>query len=167
MEFFHEFFGHAENWVLVSFILFLALLAYLKVPALIGKSLDDRSAKIAKELNDAKTLRQEAEALLAEYKKKRSDAEKEAADIITAAKSEAQAYSADSARKLTEMLTRRQAQAEAKIAQAEAAAVKDVRAAATDIATAAAAHVLAKSSKGKAGDSLIAESITAVKSRLN
>jgi F-type H+-transporting ATPase subunit b len=162
-----EFFHHAENWVLVSFLCFIALLIYLKVPATVGKSLDDRSAKIAKELNDAKTLRQEAEALLAEYKKKRSDAENEAADIIAAAKSEAQAYSTESARKLTEMLTRRQAQAEAKIAQAEAAAVKDVRAAATDIATAAAAHVLAKSSKGKAGESLVAESIAAVKARLN
>lgn len=162
-----EFFHYAENWVLVSFLCFIALLLYLKVPATVGKSLDDRSAKIAKELNDAKTLRQEAEALLAEYKKKRVEAEKEAADIITAAKSEAQAYSTDSARKLTEMLTRRQAQAEAKIAQAEASAVKEVRAAAADIATAAAAHVMAKSSKGKGGDTLVAESIAAVKARLN
>ena len=162
-----EFFQHAENWVLVSFILFVALLVYLKVPATVGKSLDDRSAKIAKELNDAKSLRQEAEALLAEYKKKRADAEKEAADIIAAAKSEAQAHATDSARKLTEMLTRRQAQAEAKIAQAEAAAIKEVRSITTDRAIAAATLLIAENSKGRGGESLIADSIAAVKLRLN
>lgn len=162
-----EFFHHAESWVLVSFLLFLALLVYLKVPATIGKSLDDRSAKIAKELNDAKSLRLEAEALLTEYKKKGSDAERQAADIIAAAKSEAQAFAADSSRKLTEMLSRRQAQAEQKIAQAEAAAVKEVRAAATDLAIAAASRLIAESTRGKGGEKLIAESIEAVKLQLN
>lgn len=162
-----EFFHHAENWVLVSFTLFLALLVYLKVPKIVARTLDLRAAKISKELTDAKTLRQEAEALLAEYKKKRADAEQEAVDIIAAAKSEAQAYAIDSARKLTELLSRRQAQAEAKIAQAEATAIKDVRATASDIATAAAAHLLAKTSKGKSGAALIADSIAAVKSKMN
>ena len=162
-----EFFHHAENWVLVSFVLFIALLVYLKVPATVGKSLDDRSAKIAKELDDAKALRVEAEKLLAEYKKKRADAEKEAADIIAAARSESEAYAIDARRKLSELLTRRQAQAEQKITQAEASAVKEVRSHATELATAAAAHVLAQTSKGKTGEILIAESIAAVKSRLN
>ena len=64
-----EFFGHAESWVLVSFILFIALLVYLKVPAMLGKMLDARAAKIAHELDSARKLRQDAEALLAEYKK--------------------------------------------------------------------------------------------------
>jgi hypothetical protein len=40
-----EFFRHAESWVLVSFILFIALLVYLKVPALVAKILDERAAK--------------------------------------------------------------------------------------------------------------------------
>ena len=162
-----EFFGHAESWVLVSFILFIALLVYLKVPAMLGKMLDARAAKIAHELDSARKLRQDAEALLAEYKKKRADAEGEAAEIIAAAKSDAREYAAETSRKLEETLTRRQAQAEQKIAQAEISAVKEVRSAAADLAIAAATLVLAETSKGQAGASLIGESIEAVRSRLN
>ena len=51
-----SFFGEPESWVLVSFILFLALLVYLKVPGMVAKMLDDRSAKISKELDDARKL---------------------------------------------------------------------------------------------------------------
>jgi F-type H+-transporting ATPase subunit b len=161
-----EFFRHAESWVLVSFILFIALLVYLKVPALLAKMLDERAAKIAKELDEAKRLRKEAEVLLAEYKKKRSDAEAEAKDIIAAAKAEAEAYAEESAKKLKEALARRQAQAEQKIAMAEAAAVKDVRAAAADLAMSAAAALLKDAVSGKTGEKLVTDSIAAVKSRL-
>lgn len=161
-----EFFRHAENWVLVSFILFIALLVYLKVPALVAKMLDERAAKISKELDEAKRLRQEAETLLAEYKKKRSDAEAEAKDIIAAAKAEAEAYAEESAKKLEDALARRKAQAEQKIALAEAAAIKDVRAAAADLAMSAAATLLKDAASGKAGEKLVSESISAVKSRL-
>jgi F-type H+-transporting ATPase subunit b len=162
-----EFFHHAENWVLVSFVLFLALLAYLKVPALLAKMLDDRAAKISKELDDARALRADAAALLEEYKKKRADAEKEAASIIAQARTDAETYAQDSRKKLAETLARRTKQAEQKIAQAEAAATKDVRLAAGELAIAAAASLMKDGVSGKQGDSLIAESIAAVKSRLN
>jgi F-type H+-transporting ATPase subunit b len=68
---------------------------------------------------------------------------------------------------LADALTRRTKQAEQKIAQAEAQAIKEVRAAATDKAIAAAAALIADGAKGKGGEKLIAESIAAVKSRLN
>lgn len=162
-----EFFRHAESWVLVSFILFIALLVYLKVPGLLAKMLDERSARIGKELDDARTLREEAAALLAEYKAKRASAEKEAADILASARSDAQAYAEEQSRKLADALTRRKAQAEQKIAQAEAAAIKEVRNSAADLAIAAAARVLKDTSKGKMAEALITDSIKAVKSRLN
>ena len=112
-------------------------------------------------------LRKEAEALLAEYKQKRLDAEKEAASIIAAAKSDAEEYAAETRRKLAETLDRRTRQAEQKIAQAEAAAIKDVRNAATDMAIAAAQSLMAEATKGAKGADLIASSIEAVKGRLN
>ena len=151
-----EFFRHAENWVLVSFMLFLALLAYLKVPALIGKSLDDRAVKITKELDDARKLREEAAALLAEYKAKGAAAEMEAAAILASAKSDAIAFAAEQSKKLEDSLARRTAQAEQKIAQAEAAAIKDVRQAASELAITAATSLLRNSSTGKIGESLVA-----------
>lgn len=163
MEFFHE----AESWVLVAFILFVALLVYLKVPAMLAKMLDERSAKIAKDLEEARKLREEAQALLASYQKKRVEAEADAANIVAQARLDAEEFAKDARRKLTETLERRSKQAEQKIAQAQAAAIKDVRTVATDIAVAAATSLVTEAAKGPKGASLIAQSIEAVKTRLN
>ncbi|MGH6855166.1 MAG: ATP F0F1 synthase subunit B [Aestuariivirga sp.] len=162
-----EFFGHAESWVLVAFFLFIALLVYLKVPAMLARMLDERSAGIANNLAEAAKLRDEAQSLLASYQKKRVEAEADAASIVAQAKVDAEEYAAEAHRKLSETLERRTRQAEQKIAQAEAQAVKEVRNAATDIAVAAATRLVAEAAKGTKGASLITESIEAVKSRLN
>lgn len=162
-----EFFGHAESWVLVAFILFIGLLVYLKVPAMAAKMLDERSAKIAKDLEEARKLREEAQSLLASYQKKWVEAEKDAANIIAQAKVDAEEYAAEARRKLAETLERRTKQAEQKIAQAQASALKEVRSVATDIAVAAASQLAAEALKGAKGAGMIAESIAAVKSRLN
>ena len=159
-----EFFHHAESWVLVSFLLFTGLLIYLKVPKILGRLLDEHSFKVTSELDEARKLRFEAEALLAEYKNKQADAEKQAADIIASARADAAQFAVDSRQKLTETIARRTKQAEQKIAQAEAAATKEVRAFATDLAVNAATKLIAEQ---KSGGKLIAESIAAVKARLN
>ena len=159
--------NNAETWVAVAFVLFVALLIYLKAPSKIAAMLDERSARIAKELAEARKLREEAQALLDEYKKKRVQAEKDAQDIVTLARKEAEAYAHETRTKLTETLERRTRQAEQKIAQAEQQAVKDVRTTATDVAIAAATELLATATEGTKGAKLIDESITAVKSRLN
>ena len=162
-----EFFSHAESWVLVSFILFVLLLVYLKVPAMVARMLDERSAKIGKDLAEAAQLREEAQALLASYQQKRVEAEKDAVNILAQARADAEDYAADARRKLAETLDRRAKQAEQKITQAEAQAIKDVRTIATDIAVAAATQLVAEAAKGPKGASLVAESIEAVKTRLN
>jgi F-type H+-transporting ATPase subunit b len=160
-------FGTAETWVAVAFVLFVALLIYLKVPAKVVAMLDERAARIAKELAEAKRLREEAQALLDEYRKKRVQAEKDAEDIVALARKEAEAYAHETHVKLSEMLERRTRQAEQKIAQAEQQAVKDVRTAATDVAIAAATELLGVAAEGGKGNKLIEDSIDAVKSRLS
>ena len=160
-------FAEPETWVAVGFVLFVALLLYLKAPARIAQMLDERAAGIAKELAEAKKLREEAQALLDEYKRKRVQADKDAEDIVVLARREAEAYGHEMRNKLTEMLERRTRQAEQKIAQAEQQAVKDVRTAATDIAVAAASELLSTATEGAKGAKLIEESIEAVKSRLH
>jgi F-type H+-transporting ATPase subunit b len=157
----------ATFFALVALVLFLGIVFWAGAHKTAGKALDDRAAQIDKDLNDARKLREEAEALLAEYKQKKLDAEKEAAGIIAQAKTDAASYAEDAKKKLADSLTRRTKQAEQKIAQAEAAAIKDVRSAATDLAMKAASAIIADGAKGKGGDKLIAESIAAVKSRLN
>jgi F-type H+-transporting ATPase subunit b len=160
---FHE----AETWVAVAFILFVGLGIYLKVPAMLAKMLDERADKIGRELAEARKLREEAQALLAEYQKKRAEAEKDAANIVAQAKVEAEAYSVETRKKLVETIERRTKQAAQKIAQAEAAAIKEIRTTATEAAIAAASKLVGEAVQGTKGVKLIDESIAAVKSRLN
>jgi F-type H+-transporting ATPase subunit b len=157
----------ATFYALVALILFLGIVLWAGAHKKAGAALDARAAQISKDLADAKKLREDAEALLAEYKQKKLDAEKEAAGIVSQAKADAASYAEDAKKKLGDALARRTKQAEQKIAQAEAAAIKDVRAAATERAIAAATALIAGGSKGKGGEKLISDSIAAVKSRLN
>ena len=157
----------ATFFALVALVIFLLIAAKAGAFSKLTSGLDNRADRIRKELEHATQLRKDAEALLAEYKQKRLDAEKEAASIISAAKSDAEEFAAETRRKLTESLERRSKQAEQKIAQAEAAAIKDVRIAATELAIAAAQNMVAEAARGAKGADLIASSIAAVKNRLN
>jgi F-type H+-transporting ATPase subunit b len=141
----------AEFWVAVAFLAFLLILAYYKVPALIAKALDERAAGIRKELDEARRLREEAQA--------------EA--IVEQARREAEAFAAETRRSLAETVERRRKQAEDKIARAELQATEDVRAAAVDMAIAAAEKILRDKAAGAAGAALIDESIRSIKTRLN
>lgn len=156
----------ATFWTTVALFVFLGLLVYLKVPGMITKSLDDRADKIRTDLDDARKLREEAQALLADYQRKRRDAEAEAESIVEAAKKEADVLAKEAKRKLDDYVERRTKMAEQKIAQAEAQAVQDVKAIAADRAIAASENVLmSKLSDG--GASLIKSSIAEVKAKLS
>jgi F-type H+-transporting ATPase subunit b len=157
----------AEFWVAVSFVVFLAVLVYYKVPGLIAKALDDRAATIRKELDEARRLREEAQSLLADYHKKHRNAGQEAEAIIEQARREAEAYAHETRAALADTLERRTRQAEEKIARAEAQAVDEVRAAAVDMAMAAAEKILREKASGAAGAAIVDESIRNLKGRLN
>jgi F-type H+-transporting ATPase subunit b len=157
----------AEFWVAIAFLAFLLILAYYKVPALIAKALDDRAAGIRKELDEARRLREEAQALLADYQRKHRTAGQEAEAIVEQARREAEAFAAETRKSLTETVERRRKQAEDKIARAEAQATEDVRAAAVDMAIAAAEKILRDKAAGASGAALIDESIKSIKTRLN
>src|SRR6185312_12293300 len=90
-EFLHE----AETWVALAFIVFLGVLGYVGVHRMIGKSLDERSARIKAELDEARKLRDDAAQLLAEYQRKRAAAETEAQDIVASARADAEVAAAE------------------------------------------------------------------------
>jgi F-type H+-transporting ATPase subunit b len=156
-----------EFWVLASFVLFIGLLVYLKVPGKVAALLDDRAARIARELDEARKLREEAQGLLADYERKRRDAEKEAEAIIAQAREEAEVFAVETRQKLAETIERRGRLAEEKIAQAEVQAVKEVRAAAAELAIAAATRIIAGEVQGAKADQLVDDSIASLKDRLH
>jgi F-type H+-transporting ATPase subunit b len=156
----------ATFYALVGLILFLALVVYLKVPGVVGKSLDARADRIRDELEEARRLREEAQSLLAEYQRKRKEAEKEATEIVAIAQREAHGMLEEAKKKTEEYVARRNKLAEQKIAQAEVEAVNEVRASAVDIAVAAASRILADKVDARTSADLFKSSMTEVKSRL-
>ncbi|WP_112944526.1 MULTISPECIES: F0F1 ATP synthase subunit B [unclassified Rhizobium] len=162
-----EFALDATFFAFVGLVLFLALIVYLKVPGMMATSLDDRADQIRNELSEAKRLREEAQHLLAEYQRKRKEAEAEAAHILAAAEREAEMFTAEAKKKTEEFVANRTAVSEAKIKQAEADAMKAVRAAAVDLAIAAAETVLVKKADAKVQSELFGNALGQVKTRLN
>ena len=156
----------ATFFALVALIIFLGVVIYFKAPQMLTGSLDKRAARIAEELEEARKLREEAQALLAEYQRKQRDAEKEAADIIAAAETNAARMTEEAKLGLEDLIARRTKMAETKITQAEAQALQDVRSIAADAAISAAERILSAKMSGKAADSQISDSIAEVKSRL-
>jgi F-type H+-transporting ATPase subunit b len=157
----------AEFWVAVAFLLFVLLLFYVGAHKKIIEALDARTAKIRADLDEAARLRDEASKLLAEYKRKQSEAEREAQAIVAEAKAEAERLAAEAKTKVEDFVARRTKMAEIKIGQAEAQALADVKAAAAEAAVSAAEKILTVAAKGKVAEDLIARGIEDVKAKLN
>ena len=160
-------FHDAEVWVALGFLSFLGIMGYVGVHRTMAKALDDRAARIRAELDDARKLRDEAAALLAEYQRKRGEAEGEAQEIVSGAKAEAERLAVEAKARIEEFVSRRTKMAETKIAQAEAQAAADVRAAAAEAAVAAAERILRQEAKGELAGRLIARGIEDVAKKLN
>ena len=152
-------------WVLISFLIFIAL-AWKPAMRSITSALDNRAVRIRSDLDEARRLRDEAEQLLAEYRRQERDGAAQAQAIITHAKDEAERIAAQAARDLDLLLARRQRLAEERIAQAEARAAAEVRAAAVDTAIAAAREVIASQVDERRGGALIDSAIAALPQRL-
>ncbi len=114
-------------WVFFALLIIIGAALYLGIHKTIAKALDDRADNIRKELDDAKTLREEAQTLLASYQRKQAEAEEQAKSIVEQARRDAETMAAQARKDLHERLERRAEMAEAKIANAEAQAIADVK----------------------------------------
>ena len=156
-----------EFVVVIGFILFLALLAYLKVPGLIGGMLDKRAEGIKSDLDEAKALREEAQTILASYERKQKEVQEQADRIVEAAKTEAENAADQAKEDLKASIARRLAAADEQITSAQASAVKEVRDSAIAVAVAAAEDVIAKKLTAADGNALIEDAIKDVAAKLH
>ncbi|NJO54472.1 MAG: ATP F0F1 synthase subunit B [Bacteroidales bacterium] len=156
-----------EFWVAVAFFIFFGILGYFKVHKVMVASLDSRAARISTEIAEATRLREEAEKVLADYKRREQEAHAEADAIIGYARQEAERIAAEGKAKVEEFVARRTKLAESKIAQAEAQAMVEVRTIAAEAAAKAAERILVQEVKGKLADDLIGNGLAAVKARMN
>ena len=132
----------ATEVAFLALLLFIGLLVYLKVPAAVMGMLDQRSQAIAKELHEARRLREEAEKLHAEYIAKRAAAEAEAKEIVASAKEQAALVAEETRASMQAAMARRERQADDRITAAGSKAADEVRAAATEAAIAAAEKMI-------------------------
>jgi F0F1-type ATP synthase, subunit b len=161
MESLSELLKEYEVWVAIGLFVLICVFLYLRIPGLVAKQLDGRAAAIAKELEEAKRLREEAEAVLAGYAKKAAEAEAVAAKIVADAKEDAERFAAESRAQLKAQIERRAAQAKEKIEQAEHAALEEIRVLAADKAVAAAEKLIAGRIDEARADTLVKDSIAA------
>ncbi|WP_169544563.1 F0F1 ATP synthase subunit B family protein [Sneathiella aquimaris] len=154
-------------WVAIAFIGFIAVVIYYKLPAIVGKQLDDRADRIKNELDEAQKLREEAQAMFADYQRRQRDALATAEDIVAKAKEDAEILRKESEAELQASLKRRQELAEAKIKQAEEKALAEVQNIAVDVAIAASEKLMKDNLKAKEAGSLIDQSIKDLGSQLN
>jgi F-type H+-transporting ATPase subunit b len=157
----------AEFWVAVAFVIFVAILWKAGALRQITEALDQRGKRIQAELDEAKRLRGEAAQVLSDYRARRGEAEREAQEIIAAAKEEAQRTADEAHQRMEDFVKRRTATAEAKIAQAEAQATAEVRAAAADAAIQVSEAILRERMAGEAAQDLISKSLADVRRKLN
>ena len=161
--------GHAEPvafgfvgpgmWVALSMTALILIMIWKKVPGLVTSGLDSSIAEIRKQLDEAKALRAEAEALRGEYAAKIANAEKDAAEMLAHARSEADAIGAKATDDTTALIARREKMAEDKIGAAERGAVAELRAKAAAAAATAARGLIAANHDAKADKALVDDAI--------
>ena len=160
-------FANTDFVVLVSFIIFIGVLVYFKVPGMLSKMLDDRSTGIQSELDEARALREEAQILLASYERKQKEVQAQSDRIVAHAKADAEAAAEQARADLATSIERRVAAAEDQIASAQAGAVKEVRDTAVSVAIEAARDVIAKQMTAADGNVLIDDAIKQVEAKLH
>ena len=153
--------------VLLAFILFIAILLYMKVPSKVAEMLDKRADGIRADLDEARALREEAQSLLASYERKQKEMQEQAERIVANARTEAERSAQASKDEIAATIGRRLAGAEEQLESARAAAVKDVKNRAVTVAVAAAKDVIAKQMDASRANALIDDSIATVKAKMH
>ena len=155
-----------EFWVAVAFVIFVGLVVWKGLTPILA-ALDARSNRIRQQIEEARSLRAEAERALGEANRKVREATRETEGILAQARSEAERMKKQSAENLEATLKRREQNAMDKIAQAEARAVDEVRARAVEVAVAATARLLSEQMDGTRGDKLVEDAIAEVGRKLH
>ena len=156
----------ATFFVAVSFLLFVAFVVWIGLPGSILNALDERSANIQKELDEARVLHEEAQSLLAKEKRKLEKCDEEVKEILKKASDQAVLLAENSKKTLEEEIQRKQKQADLKISQARDEAIRDVKSKATDLSVIIAKEYLKENIDDKISSELVDKSIEDLKRNL-
>jgi F-type H+-transporting ATPase subunit b len=152
-------------FIAIAMLLVIGALIWKKVPGAIAGALDAKIALIRDQLAEAEALREEAEALKAEYEKKAKGVDKDRKALLERAKHEADEIVAKAKADAEALVERRTRMAEDKIAAEERTAIEQLRAAAADAATRAAAKLIAERHDAATDEKLVDQAIKEIAGR--
>ena len=155
-----------DFWVAIGFLLLIGLI-FKPAWRFIKDSLDTRAKKIEESINEAASLREEVQHILADYQRKQRDAAREVDQMLADATNEAERLCQDEAEKLIQSLQRREELAEDKFSQAEADAIQEVRNKAVETSILATQRILEKQLDRKTATTLLDQSIKELPTKLH
>ena len=156
----------ATFWVAVSFLIFVGLIVYLKVPQKIDDSLNESIKKIKDGLDNAEKLKDEAKNILSEYESKVSKSKEEIKNLISSAKNQAEKNIIKTNEEFHKVVENRKKSAEEKIKQMKIQAIKDVKNYSVNIAIGSVKKIIKNSIDKKKLDKIYISSIEEVKNIL-
>lgn len=159
-------FHDPQFWVALSFVLFV-LAVFKPIGKIMGSALDNRSAKIQKELDEALRLKEEAQALLASYQRKQKEAAEEAKNIIKHAQEEAKRITLEAENSLEENLNKKIQLAMQKIASYEHSVMQEVRTNSIDIAVSTVRNLVKEKLSKEVADGLVTRAINEMNKKLH
>ena len=117
----------ATFWVAISFILFIGLLVYFKVPQKVNEMLNQLIVNIKNEIDESEKLRNEAKNLLDKSQKKLDSANSEALKITDQAKKDSENLVIEINEKFHKSAEIKKKLAEVKISQMKESALKEIK----------------------------------------
>ena len=153
----------ATFWVAVSFIIFIGVLIYFKVPQKVDLSLNESIKKIKEEIDNAEKLKDDSKSILSEYENKVGKSKEEIKNLIESAKNEAEKNVIKTNKEFHNIVENRKKSAEEKIRQMKAQAIKDVRNLSVEIAVQSVEKIIKNSIDKKKLDKIYVSSIDEAK----
>ena len=117
----------ATFWVAISFVLFIGLLVYFKIPQKVNEILNQLILNIKNEIDESEKLRNEAKTLLDSSQKKLDSANNEAHKITDQAKKDSENLVIEINEKFHKSAEIKKKLAEVKISQMKEAALKEIK----------------------------------------
>ncbi len=153
----------ATFWVAVSFLIFVGLIIYLKVPQKIDNSLNENIKKIKDDLENAEKLKDEAKNILSEYESRVSKSKEEIKNLINNSRNQAEKNILRTNEEFHKIMENRKKSAEDKIKQMKAQAIKDIKNSSVNIAISSVEKIIKNSIDKKKLDKIYISSIDETK----
>ena len=156
----------ATFWVAISFILFIGLLFYFKIPQKVNEMLNQLISNIKNEIDESEKLRNEAKTLLDNSQTKLDNARNETNKIIDQAKKDSERLVIELNEKFHKSAEMKKKLAETKINQMKEAAIKEIKDTSIKIAVDSVKKIISTSVDKKKLDAIFEKDLEEAKTEL-